>query len=149
MKSALLRLCAAPSFKSQTSTLATDPAEGREAGRLLSLGDMGRVFFEVARSAASDGYRDPFLAGAEAAVVMGDQAEAYLARRNQRALEDSLVTLGALIPEAAAFRGVEQTGPDRVAMIVSAATGPRVLIDIGSGVRLVSVFRLREPPSPG
>lgn len=116
----------------------------RERRSPRSLEELGRAVFEVARAADIEGYRDLFLAGAEAAVVMGDQAEAYLTRRNQHALEERLITLGALIPDGAAYRGIEQTGPDRAAIIVAPQTGPRLLIDMGSIVRLGTVFRLRE-----
>lgn len=121
----------------------------RERRSPTTLEELGRVVFEVARGADIEGYRDLFLAGGEAAAVLGEEADAYLARRNLRALEESLITLGALIPEGAVLRGVEQTGPDRVALVVVPATGPRLLIEMGSVVRLGGVFRLREPAGNG
>lgn len=107
--------------------------------------ELAREVFAVARTADIDGYRELFLAGFEAAQLMGGEADSYLDKRSLSVLEESLVTLGALIPEGSVYGGVEQTGPDAWAMWVSPPVGERFLVGIGTVAKAGVVLRLRDP----
>ena len=111
----------------------------------MSADELARCVFEVARTADIDEYRGLFLAGAEAAAVFGEGAQTYLARRTMEVLEESLVTIGALIPDGAFYVGVEPTGDGSYAMWVQPREGERFLVGIGTVAQVGSLYRLRDP----
>lgn len=111
-----------------------------------SLDELARAVFEVAIDADLDGYRELFLAGREAAEVYGERAAVYLESRGIDVLEDALVTIGALIPEGSRFGGVENTGPEMIAIRVVPPNGADpYLVHVGQVAQVHGVYRLQKP----
>ena len=99
----------------------------------------------MAVDADFEGYRELFLAGAEAAHVFGERAEDYLDNRDLDELEDALVTIGALIPDGSHFGGAETTGPSKAAIKVVPPDGEPYLVAIGKFSNVGGVFRIQQP----
>ncbi len=114
-----------------------------------SMGELGQVVFQTARSHDVLAWRGLFLAGGEAAAVLGPEASSYLERRHIGALTESLESLAALIPEGSRYDGVEQIGQDAYAIWVAPPAGERMLVGIGTAVRVGALWRLRDPPFLG
>ncbi len=114
-----------------------------------SMGELGQVVFQTARSHDVLAWRGLFLAGGEAAAVLGADAADYLERRSLPALTESLESLAALIPEGSRYDGVEQIGETTYAIWVSPPVGERMLVGIGTAVRVGALWRLRDPPFMG
>lgn len=114
-----------------------------------SLNELGAIVFQTARSSDVLAFRGLFLAGGEASQVLGEGAAAYLERRSLASLQESLASIAALLPEGARYDGVEQIGPDSYAMWVAPPAGERMLVSIGTAVRVGALWRLRDPPFLG
>jgi len=116
--------------------------------------ELARAVFEATNSRNISGYRALFLTGGEAARVLGrEKAEAYLASRTQKVLQDALAATAAAIPQGAIFAGADDLGGDSYAMRLTARADageePRTLsIPIGRAVKVGAVLRLVAPPRP-
>lgn len=106
--------------------------------------ELGRVLFEIARAADVEAYRGLFLAGPEARAVLGNDAGAYLDRRTHQALEDSLVEIGARIPDTARFAGMTVDEDHNAHLTVHPASGSEYTILVGTAVRVENIWRLRD-----
>ncbi|MFZ5481229.1 MAG: hypothetical protein ACOZNI_31005 [Myxococcota bacterium] len=125
-----------------------DPRGRRPARRTpLSEDELGRVVFEVARAADIDQYRGLFLMGAEVPAALGKEAEAYLATRSPRALEESLVEIGASIPDDAHYVATHVMGDKAVIEVLLRDKQAR-LVEIGTAVRVGKAWRLKDPACP-
>lgn len=111
--------------------------------------ELGQIVFQVARSRDVLAWRGLFLAGGEAAHILGDGAAEYLERRSLAALTESLESLAALLPEGSRYDGVEQVGADGWAIWVAPPAGERMLVGIGTAARVGAIWRLCQPPFLG
>lgn len=106
--------------------------------------ELGHVLFEVARGGDLHAYRGLFIAGPEVRKVLAADAPAYLERRTDRVVAQSLVDIGARIPTGARYAGFE-VGTDGNAMLrVHPAAGDEYGIPVGTVVKVGPVLRLRD-----
>ncbi len=111
----------------------------------VSYDELGRTVFEMAVNCDLDGYRGLFLAGGEARHVLGARAEEYMNSRGMDVLEESLITIGAYIPDGSVYHGVSITGTDRLAIQVKSPLDEVVTVGIGTVAKVGAVVRLRKP----
>jgi hypothetical protein len=82
-----------------------------ERRKPLTEEELGRVLFEIARTADLTQFRHLYLSGGEAREIMGTGAAVYLGQRGPAWLEEELVEIGARIGERSAFAGA-RIGPE-------------------------------------
>lgn len=126
-------------------------AQEAVAGRRtpLTLDELGRSIFSVARSVDLAGYRELYLAGGEAQAVFGDGASQYLDRRTRPRLHAALESLGSALKPGCHFQSL-LLGEDGQAYIeVREPGGTVVPIAVGSAVQVGPAWRLVEPPAAG
>ncbi len=111
--------------------------------------ELARQVYRMVVTADLAGYRGLFMAGGEAAEVLGEGAEDYLASRGLEVLEESLVTIGATIPEGASYHGVRFLAGERLELQVRSMDDRLVNVDLGTVTRIGAVVRLVEPPFRG
>ncbi len=125
---------------------APPPKRARRAP--ISHDELARLVFRLVRECDIDGYKELFLAGGEASRVMGPGAEAYLDSRNIKVLEESLVTLAAIIPEGSHFVDSAISRPDKLRMRVRGPDNEIITLDIGTVARIGALWRLKTPAYP-
>ena len=111
----------------------------------VSYDELGRTVFEMAVNCDLDGYRGLFLVGGEARQIMGAGAGEYLNSRGLDVLEESLITIGAHIPDGSVYHGVSIAGTDRLAIQVKSPAAEVITVGIGTVAKVGAVVRLREP----
>jgi hypothetical protein len=116
-----------------------------ERRKPLTADELGRVIFEVARSADLEAFRHLYLSGGEAREVMGEAAQAYLGRREHRWLEDEIVEIGARLGEDGAYAAA-RIGPESMVFVrVRTMDGQERECPAGHAVQVGQIWRLRDP----
>ncbi len=106
--------------------------------------ELGRVLFEVARAADVEAYRGLFIAGHEARALFGEGAQAYLDARNHNMLTESLVEIGARIPDDSRYVGCAVAESGELSLTVRRSTGHEFAIAAGTAVSCQRIWRLRD-----
>jgi hypothetical protein len=106
--------------------------------------ELGHVLFEVARGGDLHAYRGLFISGPEVRKVLAADAPAYLEKRTDRVVAQSLVDIGSRIPAGSRYAGFE-VGSDGHGMLrVHPAEGDEYGIPVGTVVKVGPVLRLRD-----
>jgi hypothetical protein len=120
-------------------------AAKKERRKPMTEHELGRVIFEIARSADLESFRHLYLTGGEAREVMGELAGAYLGARDKRWLEDELVEIGARIGERSAYVGA-RIGPESMVFVrLRGMDGQERELPAGRAIQLGRIWRLRDP----
>jgi hypothetical protein len=114
----------------------------------LSPREMGHLVFQAARRGDLDLYRGLFLSGGEARALMGEGAVAYLDRRGPQVIEESLVFVGACIPDGSAFEGADLDDGHGLLLRVRLPDGTRIRLPSGVVARVGQLWRIVEPGFP-
>lgn len=112
--------------------------------RPVTQDELGRVVFEVARSADLDAYRGLFLAGREVREALGKNADRYLDARTHLLLQESLVNIGARVADGSHYGACHVVG-NEARIEVRLPGGDVRQVPIGTIMRIRGVWRLRDP----
>ncbi len=107
--------------------------------------ELGRLVFEAVTSEDVRAYRALFLAGGEARQVLQDDAEAYLAKRDLKALAASRKRLCRHFPLGCSYEGSFQVGKNSLALRIRSREGRPSSIIVGTLAEVGEVLRLVHP----
>ena len=110
----------------------------------LTSAELGRTIFVSAVSNDMNTYRDLFLNGREATMMMGGDASRYLDQRSYTMLQESLTHVRTQIPANSSFDGVDAFRNGQLAIRVRHVDGRVYHIRVGSAVQVGSLWRLKH-----
>ena len=111
----------------------------------LSVDELGRTLFRVARSRDHRTYRELFLSGTEAAHLLGDDAASYMEARAPEVLATSLGALADAIPDGAIYAGMHPLGQDHYQMEVAIDGLEPRMMPVGTIIQVGAAWRVFGP----
>lgn len=120
-------------------------AIGRQRRMPLTEAELGRVVFEVARSADLEAFRHLYVSGGEARDLLGDAASAYLDGRGKRWLEDEFLEISVRVAPPVQYEGVH-VGEDGVTVLrVRSLAAGAYELPVGRALQVGRIWRLVHP----
>lgn len=112
----------------------------------VSMTELGRLVYQAALSRDLHLYRDLYANGADAAKLMGPDAEAYLSARSSELLAHHLARLADALPEKGAFHGIDESDPGSPAVVYRSVDGVTGRLPIGHVAKVGALMRIVHPP---
>jgi hypothetical protein len=108
----------------------------------LTLDELGRLAFQAARSRDDRLWRDLFIHGAEARLLLGDRAQEFLEVRTPEVLRGVLDAVASALPRSATYAGIETDPTGIHALKALTDDGTVTRLSIGRSVQVGVQFRL-------
>ena len=107
--------------------------------------ELGRVLFEVARSADLEAFRHLYLSGPEAREALGIGAGPYLDSRGKKWLEEEFLEISVRVAAPARYEGVRSEADGATFLKAHSAAAGHYEVPVGKVVRVGHILRLAHP----
>lgn len=118
---------------------------GHQRRKPMTEAELGRVIFEVARSADLEPFRHLYLSGVEARELMGAGAAAYLDQRGKRWLEEEFLEISVRVAPPAQYEGIRVAEDGATVLLVRSPAAGAYELPVGRAARVGRIWRIVEP----
>ena len=104
--------------------------------------ELGQYLFPVLRNLNLNDFRALHLTGAEAAEVLDEDVQEYLAQRTRAALQEKMETIHAQLPRGGIYVDLALSNEMSCTLFVRSQTSTEIAIPLGQAAYVGSILRL-------